>query len=491
LDEVFSNYYEQIATADTDETWANFDSADSASFGFDTSNFKEGNASRQIEVDNGYGATYKEINADLSAFNSFVFDVYIDNIDNLLSARVMFGEHDSSSAYSFDLTDDLKTGWNSFKVHKDDAIIIGVEPNWSAITDVTFLIETQPGEILTANIDNIRLVDTNAYPQRVFDNGLNTIPVAWWAGNTALFEIKTAAEAEGARFFADEQGRLIYQNRQHYNVNDEFKMSRYGFNFNNSTDLLFIGKISEVINSVVVSIKPRIIQSETEIWRYANVPVQIGASEVLTVWASFNDPVPEAGLETPVATTDYTGNSQSDGSGSDRTSDISITITKFATAAKLEIKNTSGSSLYLTMLKLRGTPAAQQSEINIFSKDDDSVSKYGELPAGGFLIENKYLTDEIFAQTLADNLVEWYKNPTTRAIIKSRSIPQLQIGDMVGLVNSYTNTNYIMRITRIREQFTKDGYNAEYGMRSVLGFELLNYFTIGESEIEGTDVIAP
>ena len=29
--------------------------------------------------------------------------------------------------------------------------------------------------------------------------------------------------------FADEQGRLIFQNRQHFNTNDEFKSSRYGF----------------------------------------------------------------------------------------------------------------------------------------------------------------------------------------------------------------------------------------------------------------------
>jgi hypothetical protein len=43
---------------------------------------------------------------------------------------------------------------------------------------------------------------------------------------------------------------------------------------------------------------------------------------------------------TPVATTDYTANTQADGGGADLTADIDITITKFATATKLEVENT-------------------------------------------------------------------------------------------------------------------------------------------------------
>jgi len=399
--------------------------------------------------------------------------------------EVIIRLYDGADFYSY--TPTLSDDWNSFKVLISDMTVSGT-PSLATIDKVEVEVTSVASEIAEINFDEIRAVVNKDYPQRIFDSGLSVIPVVWWGGNTALYEIKTASEAEGARFFADEQGRLIFQNRQHFNVNNEFKSSRYGFDFDNSKDLIYTGKISEIINKVTVVLKPRRVQAVQVVWSYFDVPKQIGAGETLTIWANFDNPVFD--VVTPVATTDYVGNSNSDGSGANRTSDISIVTTKFGTSTKLEIENTSGTSLYLTLMQIRGEPAIEQSAVLIEAENTTSISRYGVQPSGGLIIENKYAVDEEYAQSLADLFIDQYSTPNSRVVIRGRAVPHLQLGDMVSVNNSYLNETYIMRIVQIKEQFASGLYNAEYKLRHVTNFETLSFFTVGTSSIEGEDVIS-
>jgi len=484
LDEVYADYYLPIVTGEVAETWTDDGSgADGATFTDDTSNFKYGASARKINVDNGTALTEIAVTKDLSNYDAITFDIWVEDISTL--DEVIIRLYDGAHYYSY--TPTLVSNWNSFKVLIDDFTVSGT-PDITSIDKVEVEVTSVASEIAEINIDEIRAVVNKDYPQRIFDSGLSVIPVVWWGGNTALYEIKTATEAEGARFFADEQGRLIFQNRQHFNTNDEYKSSRYGFDFDNSKDLLYTGKVSEIINKVTIVLKPRRVQSSQVVWSYFDVPKQIDAGATLIVWANFDDPV--FNVVTPVSTTDYTGNSNSDGSGADRTSDISITITKFDTASKLEIENTSGSSLYLTKMQIRGEPAVEQSSVLIEAEDSISISRYGVQPTGGLTIENKYAVDEEYSQSLADLLVDQYGTPNSKVIIKGRAVPHLQLGDMVSVNNSYLGETYIMRIIQIKEQFSQGAYNAEYNLRHVTNFETLEFFTIGTSSIEGTDVIS-
>lgn len=483
LDYVYSDYYTVLGSCDSDETWLGAGTAE-------TTNHRDGDQAIKLECSGLFPSdATRSVTMDISSYviNDFI-DLYvfvqdssdIDTLDLILMDN-------SAQTLTYDLSTLVTDGWNSLRIPISDFTNSGsFDYTDLAIVKISFLNITGTKYII---FDAIRLCKNGKYPQRVFDVGLQYIPVAWWGGNSALYEIKIACESESARFYSDEQGILRFENRQHYNVNSQYKSSVWLFNFNNQIDLKYLGKPSDIINKVIIKLKPRKIQSEKTIWQYGFTPL-IEGGETKTIWADFTDPVPttSTGLVTPVATTDYTAHDNEDGSGTVRTADLSITVTKFSTSAKLEIENTSGTDLYLTFLKLRGTPAEESDESRIIYEDTDSIAKYD---VQLLEIENKYMADEGYAQTLAEQLVEWYKSPIRRLILKNRAIPQLQIGDMVTVTNEYTGINYLMRITKLKEQLSSEGLNQEIHTRAITPFELLDFFTINISSIESEDVIAP
>jgi len=318
-----------------------------------------------------------------------------------------------------------------------------------------------------------------------FDAGIQTIPVAWYGGNTALYEIEQVVEAEGGRFFVREDGKFIFENRQHYNVNDEYQNASWIFDFDNSVDIEYPSDESSIVNKVTIEVEPRVQQSSGDIWTYGETP-KLMSGESITIWARLEDPANP--ITTPVSTTDYTANSESDGSGTDRTSDISISTTTFAQAVKMVVTNTGAYDVYLTLLKLRGQSYSKQNKVKVYYDDTVSQGLYGTKE---LTLTNKYFQDTDFAESFAQLIVLRYKNPLHRIILNNRCVPQLQLGDMVSVRNEEISKTYLMRVVKIKMSIGHNGMNQELSLREITTDELANYFTIGSSEIEGPDVIAP
>jgi hypothetical protein len=79
----------------------------------------------------------------------------------------------------------------------------------------------------------------------------------------------------------------------------------------------------------------------------------------------------------PVAATDYTGNLKSDGTGEDYTGNLVVTVENQTSAAKVTVNNTALGAVYLTLLKLRGTPLMARQPVKARGVDPASVSAYG------------------------------------------------------------------------------------------------------------------
>ena len=79
----------------------------------------------------------------------------------------------------------------------------------------------------------------------------------------------------------------------------------------------------------------------------------------------------------PVATTDYTGNLASDGTGEDYTSNLFISVENLTNAAKVRVSNTALGTVYLTSFRIRGTPLTAHQPVTISSADGDSIFNYG------------------------------------------------------------------------------------------------------------------
>lgn len=491
LDTVYANYFTVIASFDSDETITGGT--------VDAVNMRGGDQAILLEATSGgTDSCYKTISLNLGSYaNTDIITLFafIDNVDNLDSMILRLHTTDGVNYGSFELTNyDLVTGWNQLEIPKGDVATTG-SFSWASLVKAEIIIDAVAAQDVDVIIDELRIVEALNYPLRVFDVGLQNIPAAGFSSNTALFEIKSAAEAEGGRFYADEDGKLHYENRQFYNNNEDSKASVHGFDFDRIIKLEYPKGVTQIINSIRIKVNPRQIVAEKEVWRLGEVP-QIANATTLTIWSSLIDPVPvtAAGLVTPVSTTDYLANDQSDGLGTNRTASISIVTTKFTDGAKLEITNNHSSPVYLTLMKLRGTPAEIPAGdgTNIIYKDQTSIDENGEQKLSPDPLELKYLASTSYAQSLAEQLVEWYKDRVDRLRIDNPALPQLQIGDMVGLENGYTGENQIMR--KIGESFKMGNgaiFQEKTELRAIGVFETLTFFTIGTSTIGGTDVIAP
>lgn len=488
LDYVYGEHFTEIAGCNTDETWTG--AID------DEINYRYGDACKKLEAE---AEASEEMSLaisslDLSSYTSedkFFMFLFIDDPDAVENLEIRLGDSSLTNYYSINgLT--LRSGWNHVLVDKGDFVATG-SPTWADIDKIAILLEANDTGSVYILVDQIRMYDYVNYPPRFIDVGLQFIPVAWWAGNKSLFEIQVASEAEGARFYADEEGILRFENRQYYNLDSRYKTTQWLFEFNRLSEFEYPGKETDIINNVVVKLKPRIIASEQDIWQYGFTS-PIGASETKQIWASLLDPAPadETGILNPVANTDYTANSQADGLGDDLTADISIVITRFANAVILDVTNNGTGTAYITLLKLRGTPAIQSDEVLIRSEDADSIETFGRRPRGGYEIDNKYLADESFAQSLADSIVEKYKQPLSRIRITGRAVPQLQLGDMITVRDLTNNQSFLMRVTWLKIRLaTNVGMFQEIHCREVVTQETFSYFTIGTSAIAGEDVISP
>ena len=318
------------------------------------------------------------------------------------------------------------------------------------------------------------------------DEGLNTIEFAWFEkGDTAGERIRKLAESEDGFFYQDENGILRFENRRHYSV---FPHNTIVWTVNEN-DILdwYQDESSEIYNHCIVKAEPRIVQSIQEIWNDPNLPETVPqGTNTLIIWANFDDPATT--ITDPVATTDFTANTQADGGGSDQTTKISITITKFAKAAKLEITNTYSGTLYLITLRLRGTPATVSYQITQEYSDANSISLYSE---NNLEIQNDFIDSDSFAYYIARAVVRKYKDPKKKIRIKVQGIPQLQLKDKIRVKDQDLNTYTNYRVMRIIGQLDTGGFVQELYLREITPEETDAWAIVGTAIVESEDVVSP
>lgn len=312
------------------------------------------------------------------------------------------------------------------------------------------------------------------------DTGLNTIGFAWFdKGTKAGDAIRKLVQAEEGHFYQNEEGLIKFDNRRSYN--------------NNLTPMWTINKEDildwrqddsvDIINRVIVRAKPREVQTITEIWK-DGVTEELAVGETKILWAAFNDPV--SSISSPVETTDYVANSAQDGSGSDLSGDLGLTITDFTQTAKLTLVNNSGQTMYVTLLRLRGTPATITSEIEEVYEDRNSEDTYGRKQVE---IENDFIDSRSFAYYMARAIVAKYRTPLKRILVTINAAPQLQIKDVVTLQDMDTNSYTNYRIMRIEGKMTPFNFTHTLTLREVTDSEADQYAIVGTSMVDGTDVV--
>lgn len=169
----------------------------------------------------------------------------------------------------------------------------------------------------------------------------------WWArGDSALSEIRTLTDSEIGRFHVAADGEFMFRSRQ---TSETSALSV------TQSELLANPIIPQPWsfrrNTVKVLAHPKAEQTLAQVWRSTAVTaVSAGAS--VTVTAELTTAA--VNLVTPVMTTDFLANRQSDGHGTDLSANISTSLSVQATTATITLTNTGTQLAYVTFLQVRG-----------------------------------------------------------------------------------------------------------------------------------------
>jgi hypothetical protein len=185
----------------------------------------------------------------------------------------------------------------------------------------------------------------------------------------------------------------------------------------------------DLINRVYVVVHPRTIAGSAsalyELTTTQTVP-SIPPLETINILAPFKEAsinayrVAGQSLITPVSGTDWIANTAADGSGSNITSDVAVTLANTsANSVEFQIVNNHATSTaYLTTLQIRGTQVRDTTETILTASDSASQTSYGEIDTRINMIYESNAGE--FGNEIAKWILNIYKDP--RNVIQSMTV---------------------------------------------------------------------
>ncbi len=350
-------------------------------------------------------------------------------------------------------------------------------------------------DTLTGTIHGYILDDAGwSSTMRTLDTGQDTVP--YWYGQDvkARFAQEEIDKSEQGFSYVDGAGYFNFEDRYHRSTATH-QTSQATFN-NTMSDISYSLNPRNVYNIVKVTVTPWELQSISELWRLDEIP-SIGVGQSKTWWGNAsvgNESVFVEEWTTPVSTTDYTANSQSDGGGDDMTSDISIVTTKFAQTIKLVITNNGSVPAYITLLKARGTYYNPNTTVTKKSENTDSQAAYQKRTLE---FDGKYMYDADQAQDLADYAIGKYKNPrpelsmtiTNKDASTLTQILSREISDRITVVNDKLGVDGDYFIDYMEHDISMGGklHTATYRLADCINedFWALDFSALASTSAEG------
>jgi hypothetical protein len=336
-------------------------------------------------------------------------------------------------------------------------------------------------------IENLLVQAGFSTSQYDLDTGINIVKFGLFETGTKMADIiDELVKAEYGHFYQDEEGRLRFENRQHWSNPPHTTVQRI------ITTAQVINSVlpnaDHIINVVEVKGSPRAVTNTQIVWQaggYAGagvVALPVGDTEV---WANYNDPM--FAVTTPVPngtvgqTSFWAANTLSDGTGASVTSSVTLkSIQNFAQSSKMVFTNSYSTQVFLTTLDIWGRPARKTGDIYYKGKMGSSITAYEEQP---ITIENKYIQDASWAASYAEMILQDFASPENLQELTIRAVPELQMGDLI----SWQGHSFF--IYDIKTQL--DPGNGFIQTLKLLQRTVLTYFRIGVSGIGGADSIAP
>jgi hypothetical protein len=315
------------------------------------------------------------------------------------------------------------------------------------------------------------------------DTGEDTYDYAWFTGQNALEAVQNICKASNGLCYADESGTLIFESRSHRSAhtsvytcdNDHYRMTyAYGER--------------DIINRVTTTCSEKSVAAPSELWRDWQV-FYVPAGETVTRKAVFAGPA--STITTPAATTDYTGNSDSGGGGTNLTANISIVVTEYAESASLAVENTGAVGLYVTLLKLRGELLTFGDDGEYTAEDATSKTSYGPREDS---FDSDLLNDIGDAENRSRYILARHKAPVSEITLTLRPDDDAKliamltwgISDRITVAEDQTAVDGDFYIEKIRHQI-EPGFMETQWTLSAIGVQA---FILDTSVLDGAEVLS-
>lgn len=230
---------------------------------------------------------------------------------------------------------------------------------------------------------------------------------------TLLEEMHRLAVSELGYVYQLNDGRLVYEARASRITNEPTATVTLADTMH-GMDVAEVSSTS--LNRVQVTVHPRDIDAAatTVLFTLIN-PLQIAAGETKTILGPYRTAASPGittrigGLDmvTPVATTDYLMNTESDGSGTNLTASLSIYTTFGANGVRFVLTNDSTDTGYITLLQARGRGVYDFRTVVLRAQDDAAVAADG---VNAIALDMVYQEDVSLGQSLADSILGGYRD---------------------------------------------------------------------------------
>lgn len=367
----------------------------------------------------------------------------------------------------------------------------------SVLVNVSMKTNIQTGIAVTEVLDQI------SWPaaDRSIDTGRTTM-ARWWTGGQidALTALSQIESTEFGFIRETKNGKIAFDDRYHRAGETSQATFSDVVNATLGYDVRQIDSIKEIANIVTADIVTYTVTTSAVLWTLGetgSISPSILAGASRDFWASY--PGAQSALggvavdawTTPVATTDFLANDSPLGSGTDLTSSITVSVTKFDTAMKITLTNTSGSTAYMTFMQARGTAVMQLSKNMVQSANAASQAKYKNRT---YALASQFLPSSDEGQKYTDYVLSRYKDPVPIleiSFMASRSSPLLtealtrDIDDQITVVGN-ANSKLGINEDFLVESIT---HRLEDGQTHYVTYQLSPASVLGAFWLLGTSVL--
>ena len=284
----------------------------------------------------------------------------------------------------------------------------------------------------------------------------DTVDFAWYRDRNAANALDQLVQSGYYQLYGDGAGTLRLK-------------SRYFAVFATSVDTLDVQARDMnyaltddgVTNKAVIRAVPRAQSTVIATLSYLANPVVMAASGHIGFFVTFLDPrdfaTPTAvgSIITLVASTDFYAAQNSDGTGTNFTSALSLNMAVFGASAVASIFNANSADVYLTRFQVRGYPVLAGAELAVKFDDTSSQNAYGLREAA---FDENLITSYPYLRDLASTIVGDRKEPRDQFEVSlSNEFPnvlQYEVGDVLSVINSLTGVNSSWTVRRMQHEIS-------------------------------------